>query len=58
MNKDNKNIVWILLAVAVISLAFKYKKKKKVDIIYEPYPGEFPLPGSDTFPSDVPDYQN
>jgi hypothetical protein len=59
MDKKNKNIVWILLAVAVVSLAFKYIKKKKGSVeVKNLDPGEFPVPGKNYFPSDVPDYQN
>lgn len=56
--KDKKNIVWVLLAIALISFAFK-NKIKRGSVIVEPVDkGEFPLPGTDSFPSDVPDYQN
>ena len=56
--KDKKNIVWVLLAIALISFAFK-NKTKRGSVSVEPVDkGEFPTPGTDSFPSDVPDYQN
>jgi hypothetical protein len=56
--KKKNSLVWILLAYGVIFLAYKYKKKKG-NVIVEPVDkGEFPSPGKNYFPSDVPDYQN
>lgn len=56
--KKKENIVWVLVAIAVISLAFKYSKKKG-SVTAEPLDkGEFPLPGNSYFPSDIPDYQD
>jgi hypothetical protein len=56
MNK--KNIVWILLLIGVISLAFKNKKRKGSLIIPPLDKGEFPNADGKTFASDVPDYQD
>jgi len=56
--KNKNSIVWILIAYGVIFLAYQYKKKKGSVVVPPLEKGEFPVPGMDYFPSDVPDYQN
>jgi hypothetical protein len=56
--KKKNSLVWILLAYGVIFLAFKYGKKKGSVSVGPVDKGEFPSPGNNYFPSDVPDYQN